>query len=80
MMEILGNASLKRLLFTLAGAAVVALNKKLGLGLETVDIAGIVSMVVAFVGQSAWKEAKMAGVDAAAKVVTVTDAAKELAK
>ncbi len=71
MMELLSNPSLKRFLFTIAGAAVVAMNKKLGLGLDPVDIAGIVSMVVAFVGQSAWKEARLAGMDAAAKVTDV---------
>jgi hypothetical protein len=74
------NPSLKRLLFTLAGAAVVALNKKLGLDLDAMSIASIAGMVVAYLWQSAMKEVQMAKVDAAAAVATKSQAAAELAK
>jgi len=80
MLELLANPSLKRFIVTIATAAVVALNKKLGLSLEVADVASIVALAVAFLGQSALKEVKLAGVDAAAKVATVNDAAKELSK
>lgn len=74
------NPSLKRLMFTLAGAAVVALNKKLGLDLDSMSIASISAMVVAYLGQSALKEVQLAKVDAAAAVSTKPQAAAELAK
>ena len=69
MLDLLSNPSLKRFLVTLATAAVIALNKKLGLNLEVADVASLVALAVAFVGQSAMKEVKLAGQDAAAKVV-----------
>lgn len=74
------NPSLKRLFFTLAGAAIVALNKKLGLDLDSMSIASISAMVVAYLGQSALKEVQLAKVDAAAAVSTKPQAAAELAK
>ena len=76
--EMLSNPSLKRLLVTLGGAALVALNKKLGLDLSTVDIGSITALVVAFLTQSAAKEIKLAGIEAASKVTTPTQAASVL--
>lgn len=74
------NPGLKRLLVTLAGAAIVALNKKLGLDLDALSIASISGMVVAYIGQSALKEVQLAKVDAAAAVTSKPQAAAELGK
>lgn len=74
------NPGLKRLLVTLAGAAIVALNKKLGLDLDALSIASISGMVVAYIGQSALKEVQLAKVDAAAAVASKPQAAAELGK
>lgn len=74
------NPSLKRLVFTLGGAAIVALNKKLGLDLGDFEIGSITAIVVAYLGQSALKEVQIAKVDAAAAVNTKSAAAAELAK
>lgn len=71
---------LKRLVVTAATAGLIALNKKLGLQLEVADITALTALAIAFIGQSALKEAKLKGAEAAAKVVTVDDAAKELGK
>lgn len=74
------NPGAKRLLFTLGGALVVALNKKLGLNLSDFEIGSISTMVVAYIGQSALKEVQMAKVDAAATITTKSAAAAELSK
>lgn len=66
--ELLANTALKRAVVGGLTAAIIAGNKKLGLGLELGDIAALVTLAVAFIGQSAMKEVKMAGVEAAAKV------------
>lgn len=71
MTELFANPSLKRAVVGALAAAIVALNKKLGLGLEVTDIIAITTLAVAFLTQSAMKEVKMAGVEAAAKVDSV---------
>ena len=68
----------KRLAATIAGTLLIALNKKLGLELDTTAQALISGMVVAYIGQSAAKEVAMAKVDASAAVKTMSDAAKVL--
>jgi hypothetical protein len=80
MNEVLNNASLKRFILSLATLATIALNKKMGLQLDPVDIAALASFALGYVIQSATKEVKMAGVDAAAKVVTKADAVAEISK
>lgn len=78
--DLLSNPSLKRLIVTICGAALVALNKRLGLDLSTVDIASITTLAIAFLTQSAIKEVKLAGVEAAARITTPAEAAAELSK
>lgn len=68
MNELLSNPSLKRAAVGAITAALIALNKKLGLGMEVSDVIAITSLAVAFLAQSAAKEVKLAGVEAAAKV------------
>lgn len=68
---LLSNPSLKRVVVGGLTAAIVALNKKLGLDLGPVDIVSLVTLAVAFLTQSAIKEVKLAGIDAAAKVDSV---------
>jgi hypothetical protein len=68
MVELLTNPSLKRAAVGALAAALIALNRKLGLQLETADVAAIVALAVAFIGQSAAKEVKLAGLEAAKKV------------
>ncbi len=69
--DILTNPSIKRSVVGGITAAIIALNKKLGLQLELGDITALVTLAVAFIGQSAIKEVKLAGVEAAAKVDSV---------
>lgn len=71
--------SLKRLLVTLSGVAVVALNKKLGLELDSQSTLEIVGLITAYVTASNWKETTLAKVEAAgnrpvAPVVNVAEA------
>ena len=63
--NVLANGRLNRALVGGITAALIALNRKLGLGLELEDIAALVSLAVAYIGQSAMKEVKMAGVQLA---------------
>jgi hypothetical protein len=73
------NPSMKRLGVTVAGSAAIALNKKLGLGLDANDILALAGVVVAYLAQSAVvQKAKLAGEQASAAVVTPADAAKAL--
>lgn len=74
MTELLSNPSLKRAAVGAITAATIALNKKLGLGLELGDVAALVALAVAFLGQSAMKEVAVAKVDAAAKVTDAKSA------
>lgn len=76
LVDLLSNPSLKRAVVGGIAAAIIALNRKLGLGLETPDVASIVALAVAFLTQSALKEVHLAGIDAAGKVKTVDDAIK----
>lgn len=69
--SLLSNASLKRAVVGAVTAALIAGNKKLGLGLEVSDVVALVTLAVAFIGQSAVKEVRLAGVEAAAKVADV---------
>jgi hypothetical protein len=82
----LSNPTVRRLAVTGASAAVVALNHKLGLGLDTTEIGGLVALAIGYLLQSAAtdkarivSEANAAAAAASAKVVTVDDAAKVLA-
>ena len=63
----------------LGGSALVALNKKFGLGMTVEDIAAIAGMIITGVSGSNWKEAQIAGHNAAMKIAGVADAAKFLA-
>lgn len=81
----LTNPTVRRLAVSGAAAAVVALNHKLGLGLDTSDIGGLVALALGYLVQSAAvdrariiTEANAAAATAAAKVVTVADAAAVL--
>lgn len=74
------NPSLKRLLLTLAGAGLVAFDKKLGLNLSDLAIGSITTMVTGYLAQSAYKEVQIAKVAAAEAVNTKAIAASELAK
>lgn len=70
------NPSLKRLAVAAAGSAAIALNKKLGLGLDATDVMTLGGIVIAFLAQSAVvQKAKLAGEQAAAAIVTPADAA-----
>lgn len=71
------NPIVKRLLVAILTGAVIALNKKLGLGLEAVDIGALVSLAVVYIGQSGLKaaaEAKAKGQTAADAIKTLSDA------
>jgi hypothetical protein len=48
----------RRLAVTLATAGLVALNRKLGLGLEAADVAALAGVVVAYLAQSAVRQGK----------------------
>lgn len=83
--QLASNPTVRRLVVAGIAAAVVALNKKLGLNLDAEAIGGLVALAVAYLLQSAAvdrariiADAKAAGDEAAAKVVTVEDAAKVL--
>ena len=58
-------ASLKRLLLTLAGVAVAALNKKAGLDLGPAELGAIAAMIATAVGSSNWVKGTLAKADAA---------------
>ena len=77
MNDLLSNPSLKRAVVAGLTAALIALNKKLGLDMGTESLAMLTGLAIAFIGQSAAKEVKMAGIDAAAKV-TDTKAAVDI--
>lgn len=69
--------SIKRLIVTVVGVALVTLNGKFGLGLTDAGIATIGAMIASFVVGSnlkAMSEAKAAGVAAAAGVTADTGA------
>jgi len=66
--SIFGNASLKRAVVAAITALLIAGNKKLGLDMNTESLGMITGLAIAFITQSAMKEVKLAGVDAAAKV------------
>ncbi len=74
-MEFLSNLldlnSLKRAGVGALTAAIIALNKKLGLQLDATDVISLTGLAVAYITQSAVKEVKLAGIDAAAKVDSV---------
>lgn len=61
----LTNPTLRRAVIFLASAAVVALNKKLGLDLDPTAIGSLAVMVVGYLGASNWKEGALAHADAA---------------
>ena len=68
------EATIRRLAVTAAGIGAVA-----GLKLEADQIAGVVTMVGMYLGQSAVvQRAKLAGEQAAASINTAADAAKAL--
>lgn len=74
--------SLKRFLVMLAGPALAFLNSKLGIGVPDTVVAAGLGLLAAYIWQSGHKAAvlaQQAGADAAAKVVTLDDAAKVLA-
>ena len=74
-MEFVKSATFRRLLISILGTAAIALNKKLGLGLEMSDTAEIAALVIAYVTGSNVKEAHIAGKEAEQKVTTMSDAA-----
>lgn len=71
MTELLSNPSLKRAVVAGLTAALIALNKKLGLEMGTESLAMLTGLAIAFISQSAAKEVKMAGIEAAGKVADV---------
>jgi hypothetical protein len=73
------SGSLKRLGTFALTSGVIAVNKKLDLGLEAGDIAALVALALGYITQSMVHEkAKLAGEQAAAAVVTTKDAAAVL--
>jgi predicted secreted protein len=81
----LSNPTVRRLAIAGLTAAVVALNKKLALGLENVDVGALVTLALGYLLQSAatdrariMADAQSAADAAAAAVKTVEDAAKVL--
>ncbi len=77
-MDLLANPSLKRAAVGALTAGVIVGNKRLGLGLETADIAALVALAIAFLTQSAIKEVKLAGQEAAERVDSAKAAAEVL--
>lgn len=77
--DLWNNDSLRRYVMGLIAVAVAALNTKLGLNINTEVVLGILAFAATHITVSNWKSAKIAGIDAAAKVVTVDDAVKVLA-
>ncbi len=67
-------SELKRLGFGLAGIIAIAGNKKLGLEMGSVEIAGLAGFIVTLVTASTVAQVKLAGQDAAAKVDSVKTA------
>ncbi len=65
---------------TVGGMATIALNKKFGLGLDMTDVMALSALIVGYVSGSNWKEAKMAGHEAAIKIATSADAATVLSQ
>lgn len=49
MLQLLTSPTIRRLFVTLAGSAVVVLNKKFGLNLDTTDILSIAGLVISYV-------------------------------
>ena len=81
-MDFFTSPTFRRLVVTLATAALVALNRRLGLGMEAADVAALAGLAAAYVAQSAAKsiaEAKAAGELAASRVETKADAVAVLA-
>lgn len=74
MIEILSNPSVKRAIVGAITALLVVLNEKLGLDLGMIDVTALVTLALGFITQSAVKEVKMAGVDAAAAIKSKEDA------
>lgn len=70
------NPATKRLLVGLAAMGVAGASAKLGIS-ESV-VLGVLGLAAAMITGSNWKEAKLAGVEAAATIVTATDAAAAL--
>lgn len=62
---------LKRFGFGVVGAGVIAGNHKMGLNLDLGELGVFAGFVVSMVGQSAWKEVRLAGAAAAAKINSV---------
>lgn len=71
MTELLSNPSLKRAAVAGVTAILLAGNKKLGLDMDTEVLAMLTGLAIAFITQSAVKEVKIAGQEAAAKVDSV---------
>lgn len=81
------NPAVKRLGVFLVTSAIIALNKKLGLGLGEVEIGALTTAAVGYLIQSGIKsaaqvkaDAAQAGADAAAQVGNLEAAAAELGK
>lgn len=79
------SPTVRRLLALALGAIVVALNKRLGLQLDTAEVAGLVALILGYLAQSAavdrariLGEAQTAADTAAAGVGTLSDAARVL--
>ena len=83
MLENLDFNSAKRFVAFLVGVAVLALNKKLSLDLDTASQATLAAFITGYIGQSAWKEVKTsAGVSASVQPPPADDkaAASAIAK
>lgn len=79
--EFLGGSTFRRFVVFAVGAVAVLLNKKLGLELGMEEQAALVTLVIAYLGQSAYKEAaKAKAMVSAADIKSVEDAIAEFKK
>lgn len=58
------SPTVRRLAVTLATTAILALNRKLGLGLEQADVLALAGLVVAYLAQSGYVSAAKAKAEA----------------
>lgn len=78
-MDDIAVASLKRAGAALAGVAIIALNKKFGLGLGDVDIGAISSILLTYLLQSVWHSNKKLQADAQATAEASVKSSKDAA-
>lgn len=76
------GGSFKRLAVFIAGLAIPPLNKWLGINASTEEVVGVMVLIATYLAQSMFHsvQSKKIAAEAAAKVITVEDAAKVLAE